>query len=105
MREKQLHVRGCKIAQLRSKTASSISEKKTAWKVESESKIKNGQATALLETKSGQKMLHGTWVNMHDKPVSFNARKHYMLKSIAEHPNLESLGWNTSEKPMNILQS
>ena len=35
----------------------------------------NGQATALLETKSGQKLLRGTWVDMHDKPVSFNARE------------------------------
>ena len=34
--------------------------------------MKNGQATALLETKSGQKLLRGTWVDMHDKSVSFN---------------------------------
>ena len=40
----------------------------------------NGQATALLETKSGQKLLRGTWVDMHDKPVSFNARKYHMLE-------------------------
>ena len=40
----------------------------------------NGQATALLETKSGQKLLRGTWVVMHDKAVSFNARKYHMLE-------------------------
>ena len=40
----------------------------------------NGQATALLETKSGQKLLRGTWVDMHDKAVSFNARKYHMLE-------------------------
>eukprot|EP00439_Symbiodinium_sp_Y106_P001077 s6684_g1.t1 len=40
----------------------------------------NGQATALLETKSGQQVLRGTWVDMHDKSVSFNARKYHMLE-------------------------
>ena len=30
---------------------------------------KNGQTTALLQTKSGQKLLHGTWIDMHDKAV------------------------------------
>ena len=43
----------------------------------------NGQATALLETKSGPKP-RGTWVDMHDKPVSFNARKYHMLEKLAE---------------------
>ena len=27
------------------------------------------------ETKNGQKLLHGTWIDMHDAPVMFNARK------------------------------
>ena len=40
----------------------------------------NGQATALLETKRGQKLLRGTWIDMHDTPVSFNARKYHMLE-------------------------
>ena len=35
----------------------------------------NGQATTVLETKNGQKLLHGTWIDMHDAPVMFNARK------------------------------
>ena len=26
----------------------------------------NGQATTVLETKNGQKLLHGTWIDMHD---------------------------------------
>ena len=37
------------------------------------------QATTVLETKNGQKLLHGTWIDMHDAPVTFNARKYYML--------------------------
>ena len=45
----------------------------------------NGQATALLETKSGQKLLCGTWVDMHDKAVSFNARKKHMLETSQKH--------------------
>ena len=44
----------------------------------------NGQATTVLETKNGQKLLHGTWIDMHDAPVTFNARKYHMLESIAE---------------------
>ena len=32
-----------------------------------------------LETKSSQKLLRGTWVDMHDKPVSFHARNYHML--------------------------
>ena len=40
----------------------------------------NGQASALLETKSGQKLLQGTWVDMHDTPVTFDARKYHMLE-------------------------
>ena len=40
----------------------------------------NGQTTALLQTKSGQKLLCGTWIDMHDKAVSFNARKYHMLE-------------------------
>ena len=44
----------------------------------------NGQATTVLETKNGQKLLHGTWIDMHDAPVTFNARKYPIWKSIAE---------------------
>ena len=40
----------------------------------------NGQATTVLETKNGQKLLHGTWIDMHDAPVTFNARKYHMLE-------------------------
>ena len=40
----------------------------------------NGQASALLETKNGQKVLRGTWIDMHDKAVSFNAQKYHMLE-------------------------
>ena len=40
----------------------------------------NGQATTVLETKDGQKLLHGTWIDMHDAPVTFNARKYHMLE-------------------------
>ena len=40
----------------------------------------NGQATTVLETKNGQKLLHGTWIDMHDAPVTFNARKYPMLE-------------------------
>ena len=40
------------------------------WKVEIWIQDKNGQATALLETKSGQKLLRGTWVDMHDKRIA-----------------------------------
>ena len=40
----------------------------------------NGQATTMLETKNGQKLLHGTWIDMHDAPVTFNARKYHMLE-------------------------
>ena len=43
----------------------------------------NGQATTVLETKNGQKLLHGTWIDMHDAPVTFNARISY-AKRIAE---------------------
>ena len=50
----------------------------------------NGQATALLETKSGQKLLRGTWVDMHDKAVSFNARKYHMLEK--HRGNMWALG-------------
>ena len=41
----------------------------------------NGQATTVLETKNGQKLLHGTWIDMHDAPVTFNARKYHMLEN------------------------
>ena len=44
----------------------------------------NGQATTVLETKNGQKLLHGTWIDMHDAPVTFNARKYHMLEKHAE---------------------
>ena len=40
----------------------------------------NGQATTVLETKNGQKLLHGTWIDMHDAPVTFNARRYHMLE-------------------------
>ena len=40
----------------------------------------NGQATTVLETKNGQKLLHGTWIDMHDAPVTFKARKYHMLE-------------------------
>ena len=40
----------------------------------------NGQATTVLETKNGQRLLHGTWIDMHDAPVTFNARKYHMLE-------------------------
>ena len=40
----------------------------------------SGQATTVLETKNGQKLLHGTWIDMHDAPVTFNARKYHMLE-------------------------
>ena len=39
----------------------------------------NGQATTVLETQNGQKLL-GTWIDMHDAPVTFNARKYHMLE-------------------------
>ena len=38
----------------------------------------NGQSTTVLETKNGQKL--GTWIDMHDAPVTFNARKYHMLE-------------------------
>ena len=38
----------------------------------------NGQATTVLKTKNGQKLLHGTWIDMHDAPVTFNARKYHV---------------------------
>ena len=44
----------------------------------------NGQATALLETKSGQKLLRGTWVDMHDKPFRSMLGNITCLRSIAE---------------------
>ena len=40
----------------------------------------NGQATALLETKSGQKLLRGTWVDMHDKPPQAIGRSDGLVK-------------------------
>ena len=45
----------------------------------------NGQATTVLETKNGQKLLHGTWIDMHDAPVTFNARKYHMLEASRKH--------------------
>ena len=42
--------------------------------------MKTGKATTVLETKNGQKLLHGTWIDMHDAPVTFNARKYHMLE-------------------------
>ena len=41
----------------------------------------NGQATTALETKNGQKPLRGTWIDMHDTPVSFNAQKYHMVEN------------------------
>ena len=41
----------------------------------------NGQATTVLETKNGQKLLHGTWIDMHDAPVTFNARKYRSVQA------------------------
>ena len=46
---------------------------------------KNGQTTALLQTKSGQKLLWGTRIDMHDKTFSFNAWKYHVLEEPWKH--------------------
>ena len=56
----------------------------------------NGQTTALLQTKNGQKLLRGTWIDMHDKAVSFNTRKYHTLE---EHRgNMWALAAFTSQE-------
>ena len=44
----------------------------------------NGQATTVLETKNGQKLLHGTWIDMHDAPVKKH-RGNCALKPFSLH--------------------
>ncbi|CAE7356126.1 unnamed protein product [Symbiodinium sp. CCMP2592] len=39
-----------------------------------------GDSTALLAGKGGDRELRGRWLDMHDKPVSFNARRYHMVE-------------------------
>ena len=39
-----------------------------------------GDSTARLATKKGERELRGRWIDMHDKPVSFDARRYHMVE-------------------------
>ena len=39
-----------------------------------------GDSTAWLADKKGARELRGRWVDMHDKPVSFDARRYHMVE-------------------------
>ena len=40
----------------------------------------DGDSTAWLADKKGERELRGKWLDMHDKPVSFNARHYHMVE-------------------------
>ena len=39
-----------------------------------------GDSTAWLADKKGGRELRGRWLDMHDKPVSFDARRYHMVE-------------------------
>ena len=39
-----------------------------------------GDSAAWLPTKKGERELRGRWLDMHDKPVSFDARRYHMVE-------------------------
>ena len=40
----------------------------------------DGDSTAWLADKKGERELRGRWLDMHDKPVSFDARRYHMVE-------------------------